>query len=85
MEVFCLRHWTGDSANRGVNMNCCICHKGPQQGVALFRVNAKGQPGIWACKPHLSQTDAPPVDSAVAQFVDLVSRAAPPANEGDIK
>lgn len=25
---------------------------------ALFRVNAKGQPGIWACADHVKNTDA---------------------------
>lgn len=24
----------------------------------LFRVNAKGQAGIWACSEHIKQTDA---------------------------
>lgn len=40
-------------------MRCVICHKGPSDGVGLVRLNAKGQPGIWACLKHRSNTDAP--------------------------
>jgi hypothetical protein len=39
-------------------MKCLFCQKGPAQGVSLFRVNAKGQPGMWACEKHVGQTDA---------------------------
>lgn len=39
-------------------MECLFCRKGPKQGVSVFRVNAKGQPGVWACAPHSKQTDA---------------------------
>lgn len=37
---------------------CLFCRKGPAHGVTIFRVNAKGQPGVWACKQHIKQTDA---------------------------
>ena len=47
-------------------MKCCICRKGPVEGVTVYRVNAKGVAGIWACEKHLKQTDAPPVDPEVA-------------------
>ena len=53
-------------------MNCIVCRKGPSDGVSLYRVNAKGQPGIWACKRHIKQTDAPPVDSEVQEIVGLL-------------
>ena len=54
-------------------MKCCICHRGPHDGVSLFRVNAKGVAGIWACKKHLKQTDAPPIDPAVERIAAVVS------------
>jgi hypothetical protein len=50
-------------------MRCLFCGKSPAEGVAVFRVNAKGQPGVWACEKHIKQTDAT-VDSAVKQITD---------------
>lgn len=50
-------------------MRCLFCQKGLAQGVNLFRVNAKGQPGVWACAKHINQTDAqvdPDVSSIAA-------------------
>lgn len=41
-------------------MKCVICQKGPMNGVTLYRINAKGQPGLWACDRHYGQTDGPP-------------------------
>jgi hypothetical protein len=36
------------------------CNRGPATtGHAIYRVNAKGQPGIWACEKHRALTDAP--------------------------
>ncbi len=49
-------------------MKCMFCQKGMAQGVSLFRVNAKGQPGIWACAKHIKQTDAKP-DAELAALV----------------
>jgi hypothetical protein len=42
-------------------MVCMFCRKGPTgpDSVSLFRVNAKGQPGVWVCQRHIKQTDAP--------------------------
>lgn len=54
---------------------CCICRRGPHEsdgGVAVFRINAKGVPGIWACEKHIKQTDAPPVDPVVQEIVDIL-------------
>lgn len=50
-------------------MRCLFCNKGPAQGVSLRRVNAKGQPGVWACDRHIGQTDAkrdPLVEEVIA-------------------
>lgn len=55
-------------------MHCCICKKGPQQGVSLFRVNKKGVAGIWTCEKHISQTDAPPIDSTVKKIADALGK-----------
>lgn len=52
-------------------MKCLFCQKGPAQGVSLFRVNAKGQPGVWACERHIGQTDAA-VDDDVRGIVSAL-------------
>lgn len=49
-------------------MKCAVCERGPVQGVSLFRMNAKGQPGLWACNEHKDQFDAR-VDSDVLSLV----------------
>lgn len=54
-------------------MKCLFCQKGPAQGVSLFRVNAKGQPGVWACERHIGQTDSQP-NADVATLVNALSR-----------
>lgn len=51
-----------------MSMHCVICKKGAPH-VSLYRINAKGQPGLWACAKHVKQTDAPPVDPTVASIV----------------
>ncbi len=53
-------------------MNCLFCQKGPAQGVNLFRVNAKGQPGVWACSAHIGQTDAG-VDPEVRDIAETLN------------
>lgn len=53
-------------------MKCLFCQKGPAQGVSLFRVNAKGQPGVWACERHIGQTDAA-VDPEVRGIADALN------------
>lgn len=55
-------------------MKCLFCQKGPQQGVSLFRVNAKGQPGVWACEAHIGQTDAKMDDVVQKLARDLAVR-----------
>jgi hypothetical protein len=53
-------------------MKCCICNKGPAEGVTIYRINAKGIHGIWACEKHLNQTDAPPISPEVRIVVDAL-------------
>lgn len=31
---------------------CYLCHRGPKTGDTLFRINPKGQTGVWACEVH---------------------------------
>jgi hypothetical protein len=52
-------------------MKCVICKKGPMQGVSLYRINEKGKPGLWACRAHRSQTDAP-VDPELDEIVSRI-------------
>ena len=37
-------------------MTCIFCQKGPKDGTTIFRISAKGQPGVWACERHMKQT-----------------------------
>jgi hypothetical protein len=37
-------------------MKCCKCEKAAPQ-FTLYRVNAKGRPGIWACNEHRIEQD----------------------------
>lgn len=55
-------------------MKCVICKKGRAEHVSLFRINARGVPGLWACAKHIKQTDAPPVDPEVAELVKILER-----------
>jgi hypothetical protein len=45
-------------------MKCHICGKPPSDGTNLFRQNAKGQVGVWACAPH-----SKPVDDELVRIV----------------
>jgi predicted metal-binding protein len=54
-------------------MRCLFCGAGPSAG--LFRVNAKGQPGRWACSKHINQTDSKP-DAELADLVAVIGRKA---------
>lgn len=56
-------------------MKCVVCKKGPMDSVAVFRINAKGVPGLWACRKHLNQTDAPPLGPTVDAIVSAVEKA----------
>jgi hypothetical protein len=58
-------------------MKCVVCKKGPLDGVSVFRINAKSVPGLWACKNHLRQTDAPKPDPEVVEIVELLERTQP--------
>lgn len=55
-------------------MKCCICNKGPAEGISIFRINAKGVPGIWACKSHIKNTDAPPIAPEVDEIVSILEQ-----------
>lgn len=53
------------------DFTCCVCHKGPQQGITVHRINAKGQPGIWAFEKHIKQTDGR-IDPEVKKITDIL-------------
>lgn len=54
-------------------MRCLFCRKGPAEGVNVYRVNAKGQPGVWACNAHIGRTDAPPIDPDVKAICEAIA------------
>lgn len=54
-----------------------MCTVSPKTGGALYRVNAKGQPGVWACIEHVRSTDAK-VDPFVREICELLEGNAHP-------
>lgn len=54
---------------------CVICKKGPQDGLSLHRINAKGVPGLWACFEHVNAlTRQPTVQTAEALTSGFINR-----------
>ena len=52
-------------------MKCEICRLGPADGLSVYRVNPKGQEGIWRCKPHLgSSAPIAPEVAAIAEAIE---------------
>lgn len=54
-------------------MRCFLCKvKGPPEGTeTMFRVNEKGQPGVWACGECIKKTDAT-VDPEVKRITQIL-------------
>lgn len=55
-------------------MACCICRRSAR-GFALFRVNEKGKPGIWACEAHIGLFPNKQPDQVVLDVVAAVKLA----------
>ena len=51
-------------------LECCICGRAD---VPLYRVNAFGVPGVWACEADYAKTDAKPIDPAVKALVGAIA------------
>jgi hypothetical protein len=50
------------------------CNRGPgTTGHTVYRINAKGVPGIWACEEHRADTDAPR-DAELDRITKLIER-----------
>jgi hypothetical protein len=49
-----------------------VCHKTPSDGTNLYRQNAKGQPGVWACAAH-----SKPVDDELVRIVAHLATTTP--------
>lgn len=56
-----------------MSIRCLVCNKGPtdEPPTSVFRVNATGQKGIWACAEHIKQTDAE-IDPEVQEIVSAL-------------
>lgn len=50
------------------------CTVNPETGGTLFRINAKGQPAIWACREHRAQTDRRP-DKELDTVVGIIEQS----------
>ena len=50
-----------------LQLQCCVCRKTLNDG-PLFRQNAKGVPGIWAC----ADDNKIPLDKKVEEITDLI-------------
>ena len=53
-------------------MKCLFCGK-TSPPHTLFRVNAKGQTGVWACRAHIRNTDAT-VDPMVKEITNVLEQ-----------
>lgn len=53
-------------------MICCICGLGPIQGISIFRVNKKGDIGIFACRKHMGQ--GVKIDKQVDTLVKIMEK-----------
>jgi hypothetical protein len=51
-------------------MKCYVCGKTSATGTNLFRQNAKGLTGIWACAPH-----SKPVEDDIVRIVANISNS----------
>lgn len=59
-------------------MNCEVCHRGPQQGIALFRVNALGElPPRWRCDHHMDSIQRAAVDPDVRRIAEIIQHNKP--------
>jgi hypothetical protein len=45
-------------------MECVVCGRSPAEGATVFRINPKGEKGIWVCDSH-AQSDDPIVNEVV--------------------
>lgn len=52
-------------------MQCEVCGGSPPDGVDLYRVNAKGCPGVWRCREHVTP------DPQLQRIVETVSQSPP--------
>lgn len=52
---------------------CCFsgCLRSVEAGYSLFRVNPKGEKGVWACRQHRWVSDQSP-DPELDKIVDIV-------------
>jgi hypothetical protein len=64
-------------------MKCFNCLKSPADGTNLYRQNAKGEIGIWACAAH-----SIPVEDELVKLVAALQQCnRPPENDttGELK
>ena len=57
-------------------MSCLFCGRTPAQGVDLYRLNKKGEPGLFVCGQHLPRTDFQPTPEVKA-IVGMFKRRQP--------
>jgi len=58
-------------------MKCMMCGAGPSEdggGTSIFRLNDKGQTGVWACRAHYA-------DAKARYYPDDVPNAPAPASK----
>lgn len=48
-------------------MKCFQCGRGPSDGITVYRQNAKGETGIWACEKHTK-----PIEVGLAVDVAII-------------
>jgi hypothetical protein len=51
---------------------CEICHRGPFDGVTLWRANETGVAGIWRCTEHRQGPVDPVLEEIVSDIEDAI-------------
>lgn len=55
-------------------MKCHKCGMGLMTGTALFRVNPKGEPGIWTCAVHVKPEQLDPETQQVVAMIESANQ-----------
>jgi hypothetical protein len=65
------------------SFSCHSCGRNPSDGVSVFRVNATGQKGIWACQMHYNDP-VPEIEAMVAELEACSDMGMTPKQVGEV-
>lgn len=55
------------------DMKCAVCNRSAAEGIALYRMNARGGLGLWSCNEHKDRFDGR-VPADVLEITKLIER-----------